>query len=151
MTTGALNLTWQRERDWLGYAGLLPFLAGAAAVSINAEAVPASLAADAMRYYAAVIASFLGAIHWGAEADSRSRSARLRWGVLPALLAWGLLLVPMKLALALFGVLFLAILYVDLKLLPLLDERYRRLRVLLTAIVVGSLWLAALALPEVLA
>jgi hypothetical protein len=149
VSTGALNLSWQREREWLGYAGLLPFLTGAAAVLIVSEAATAWLAADAMRYYAAVIASFLGAVHWGIETDSESRSARLRWGVLPALLAWSLLLAPVKPALALFGVLFVVILLVDRSYLPLLDERYRRLRVLLTAIVVGSLWLTAIALPEV--
>lgn len=150
MTTEILNVPWQRERDWLGYAGLLPFVGATLVILLDTDPTRAWLAVDAMRYYAAVIASFLGAIHWGVAVDQdATRQARLRWGVTPALLAWVLLLAPPAVSLVAFGLLFAAILVVDLRLLPLLDTRFRRLRIVLTTVVVGSLWVTALILPEV--
>ena len=49
---------------WLGYAGLIPFVAGAAlAWLLQPEWRPFTTAA--LSAYAAVIVSFLGGIHWG--------------------------------------------------------------------------------------
>jgi len=47
----------------LGYAGLIPFVAGAALLYLVTEDV-VPLVAIALTAYAAVIASFLGGIHW---------------------------------------------------------------------------------------
>lgn len=144
MTAGAIDTGWQRERTWLGYAGLLPFLGGAAVVMLDADPTHRALATDVLRYYAAVIASFLGAVHWGTAAvDPANRRARLRWGVMPALIAWTLLLIPANTAFVGFAVLFAAILYVDWRFLPLLDDRYRRLRVQLSLIVIATLSVVA--------
>lgn len=145
MTVGAADIPWHRERAWLGYAGLLPFFGAVATLAGSADPATQLLAVDVVRYYAAVIASFLGAVHWGvAISEQPMRRARLRWGVTPALLAWTLLLLPSAPGLIGFVVLFAAILYVDWRLLPLPDTRYRQLRVQLSAGVIIVLLLAAL-------
>lgn len=79
----------------LGLAGLLPFLAGAGMLWW-AEPGWHPLAGTALAAYAALIASFLGGIHWGlAMRGSPLRSSHLVWGVLPSLVGWaGLLLAP---------------------------------------------------------
>jgi hypothetical protein len=134
---------WQRERAWLGYAGLAPFLAGLAALALAADGEVQRLAGDLLRYYAAVIASFLGAVHWGVTADDPRQRARLRWGVIPALCAWVLLMLPAAAAFAGFALLFALILGVDRYLLPILDDRYRALRLQLSAVVIAAMLLAA--------
>ena len=103
---------------------------------------------DTLRHYAAVIASFLGAVHWGmaVQQNDRFTRARLRWGVTPALIAWVLLAVtPAGVALVGFAFLFRLILIVDRFLLPALDDTYRQMRVHLSVVVVVSLLVAALA------
>jgi hypothetical protein len=138
----------QNERRWLGYAGLIPFLVCAAVLSLADDPGWRGLATDMLRYYAAVIASFLGAVHWGmaAQRDDRYTRARLHWGVTPALIAWVLLAVePGSIALLGFAALFVLILIVDRFILPALDATYRALRVQLSVIVVLSLLVAALA------
>jgi Protein of unknown function (DUF3429) len=80
---------------WLGVAGLLPFLGGMAGI----WALPphrALQAASALAAYAAVIASFLGGIHWGlvARGEASGSTESLLWGVTPSLLAWAALLLP---------------------------------------------------------
>lgn len=144
MTADVIETGWQRERTWLGYAGLLPFLAAAIALVVDTDPTRQAVAIDVLRYYAAVIASFLGAVHWGAAAvDPAHRRARLRWGVMPALIAWTLLLVPANAAFVGFAALFATILYVDYRMLPLLDDRYRQLRIQLSVIVIATLLVVA--------
>ena len=150
MTQYAVEQRWRRERNWLGYAGLLPFLGSAAAGVAAHDSATVASATRGLLAYAAVIASFLGAVHWGVAAiDATSRNARLRWGVMPALLAWTLWLLPPGAALLGFAVLFAAILVVDSWLLPILDEGYRRLRLELSVVVVLCLLVAAPFAPEV--
>ncbi len=87
-----------RPSQWaqrLGYGGLLPFVALAAAVWLVAPGLQA-LAAKALFAYGASILSFLGAIHWGLTMrDAQSPNARrLAWGVVPSLVAWLAVLLP---------------------------------------------------------
>jgi hypothetical protein len=139
---------WHRERAWLGFAGLVPFAATWLAIVGSNDPGVHGLAVDLMRTYAAVIASFLGAVHWGLAAmDPRRRAARLRWGVMPALLAWALLLLPPAPSLLGFAALFAIVLYVDLRLLPLPGRPFRRLRTQLTSGVILLLLLAAIGQP----
>jgi Protein of unknown function (DUF3429) len=73
----------------LGYAGLLPFVAGALLAGQGLAGAAWLLT------YAASIVSFLGGIHWGlALREPQPRSASLLWGVTPSLLAWVALLLP---------------------------------------------------------
>lgn len=78
---------WARR---LGYLGLIPFVTGAAAVCTGHAPAAHGLAA-----YAATIASFLGAIHWGLTMrEAQPNNAALAWGVMPSLIAWVALLLP---------------------------------------------------------
>lgn len=81
---------------WLGYGGLIPFAALAAASVVS----PKHLAwwSPALLSYGAVILSFVGALHWGfamglRELPAAQRSALFAWSVVPSLLAWPALLV----------------------------------------------------------
>ncbi len=77
----------------LGLAGLLPFMAGAAAVWLVGP--QDRLPALALLAYAALIASFLGGIHWGlAMRDSPADATQLLWGVSPSLLGWIAVVLP---------------------------------------------------------
>jgi hypothetical protein len=73
----------------MGYAGLVPFVVPAIALSIG-DPAHRSFLVLALLGYGAVIASFLGAIHWGlVMRDASTQSpVLLIWGVVPSLLAW---------------------------------------------------------------
>ena len=90
---------------WLGYGGLLPFVAGAIAVVTHQGewALPALIA------YGACILSFLGAVHWGwvlgpggvTSTPALPAARTLALGVVPSLVAWLALLLPAERGLAL--------------------------------------------------
>jgi hypothetical protein len=91
----------------LGPAGLIPFAALAIGVWAGFPQAGPALAA-----YGATILAFLGAVHWGlalaAPAAERGADwARLGLGVVPSLIAWVALLLPLSAGL---GLLALAIL-----------------------------------------
>lgn len=72
----------------LGFAGLVPFVAGAIG-AWTLEAEQAGMAIPLQFFYAAAVLSFLGAVHWGlAMADGRPGWGRWAWGVVPALAGW---------------------------------------------------------------
>jgi hypothetical protein len=117
-----------RTAQSLGQLGLLPFFALAVLAWLPADASIgqlgiARLALLSLVAYAAVILSFLGAVHWGFALHSPSLSPpalrrALGWGVVPALLGWlALLLLFVGLAPAWV----LAILVGDLLLVRLMD------------------------------
>lgn len=98
----------------LGYAGLLPFLAGALLTWIvRPDAHP--YVTDALAKYAALIAAFLGGMHWGLalRPAGDASSARLGWGVAVMLVAWVAVLMPPYAGLALLGALLVACYLVD--------------------------------------
>ena len=90
MTQSAVAEGPSERARWLGYAGLLPFVAGAAASFL---APTAALAPAVLATYAAVILSFLGGIHWGLGM-LRGRPLAFAWGVVPSLIAWPALWLP---------------------------------------------------------
>ncbi len=100
----------------LGYAGLVPFLAGAVELwllpGFMTDFVEAALLA-----YAAGILSFMGAIHWGLAMRSHRDIVNLQLGlsVVPALLGWLALMLPVTLAYPLLIVAFLALYFFDLQ------------------------------------
>ena len=78
---------------WLGYGGLVPFVALAAATAIDPVRAPAWT--QALLAYGAVILSFVGALHWGvamATPTDARRSSLFIWSVVPSLLGWVALL-----------------------------------------------------------
>jgi hypothetical protein len=147
----------------LGLAGLLPFL-GAGLLALRADEVSAARGLAALIAYGAVILAFLGGVHWGtalaepvgypAPQTPRVQRARLALGVLPSLVGWLALLLPLALApwagLALLIVGFAGTTTVEARATArgLLPRRYMLLRWLLSAgviiILVGVLLLRLL-------
>jgi hypothetical protein len=127
---------------WLGYGGLIPFVAGAALVALLApESRP--VAAAALSAYAAVIVSFLGGIHWGI--GFRDGTPRLfLWGVLPSLVAAAALLLPPRHGLWMHGVMLLLCYAVDRRVYPAHGlQVWLRLRWHLSLVAATSCFVAA--------
>jgi hypothetical protein len=106
----------------LGYAGLLPFVVGAALVWwVRADAHP--YATLALSCYAAVIVSFLGGVHWGLAmrlADGGAPTWLYAWGVVPSLVAWVAVVMPPYAGLVVHGVMLVTCYLVDRRTYPLL-------------------------------
>jgi hypothetical protein len=102
----------------LGYAGLAPFVLGAALVWLTYG--------DAQYYstlalagYAAVVVSFLGGIHWGLGFRQVVPSPALfAWGVVPPLVAWIAVVMPAYAGLVLQGIALIACYVVDRRVYP---------------------------------
>ena len=141
----------RRQAYRLGVAGLIPFLVFAALYT----AVSGELrqqAGLALVAYGAVIASFLGALHWSAVIDAEKRdavTARMLFAVTPALLGWLAVLLPLLYGLTLvIATLWLAY-YADRRWFDA-NTWYPVLRKRLTFVATLSLTVAALgALKEI--
>ena len=104
----------------LGYGGLLPF----AGLALLCWLLPPDLVvwvAMALAGYAALIASFLGGIHWGIAWAQGATGRPVRglsfvWGVIPSLLAWPGLLMPAYAGLAWLGAVLVLCYLVDRRL-----------------------------------
>lgn len=128
-----------REARLLGIAGLLPFVAGAAALwTLPPEWL--GLAANALLAYAALIVTFLGGIHWGlAMPQPALRRKQLLWGVLPSLLGWAALLLNSIWGLVLMAASLLLCYVVDTQFYRAQGfSAWLRLRAMLTAVAVAS-------------
>ncbi|MBC8055104.1 MAG: DUF3429 domain-containing protein, partial [Rhizobiales bacterium] len=81
---------WARR---LGFGGVIPFI-GLAAAIWSARPGDSLFATSALLGYGAVIASFLGAIHWGLvmREGPAQPVPSLLWGVVPSLAGWAALL-----------------------------------------------------------
>jgi hypothetical protein len=98
---------------FLGYAGLIPF----ATFSIGSW-IPLPFISDAVQIlisYAAIILSFMGAVHWGLAMSkaNQQRSQYFIASVIPALTAWVALLLPDTLALVVLLCAFIALFAYD--------------------------------------
>jgi len=85
-----------RAVAWLGYGGLLPFLAAAGALLAG---VQSELARQALLAYGAAILSFVGALHWGfammwPQLPAQEGARLFAWSTVPALAAWVALMLP---------------------------------------------------------
>ena len=130
----------------LGFAGLVPFILFSAGawttfpVMQNAHFI--------LLTYAAVILSFMGAVHWGVAMAGNVATAKIQLGasVLPALLGWLALLTPMLHGYLLLAGCFIALLAADTLAARkgLLPDWYMPMRVILTTVVVLCLLAAAL-------
>lgn len=128
----------------LGYAGLLPFIFCVATIWF-APSELGGFAAGALLYYAAVILSFLGGILWGVAITSQERRFGLLWfSIVPPLIAWVALLVPVEIAIWLLCAAFLLQGLWDRHCvrLAIFPQWYGRLRLSLTTLVVILLLLA---------
>lgn len=82
----------------LGFGGLIPFLflAGATIMGLRLPFAPAPAL---LIGYGAIILSFVGALHWGAQLTRPVPSAvRFFWSIVPALLGWVALMLAAKTA-----------------------------------------------------
>lgn len=89
----------------LGLAGLLPFLGCTIGIIAFPSQVPVPNLVHAIIAYGAVILAFLGGVHWGFALEpapsvvvpghAATDNRRLALGVLPSLLGWAALLVPL--------------------------------------------------------
>lgn len=70
--------------QWLGYLGLAPFIIGMALMVLLDET---RFVAQAIHNYAAIILTFVGAIHWG-RALSNGDTKLMSFSVIPSLIAW---------------------------------------------------------------
>lgn len=137
----------------LGFAGLVPFVAGSV-IAFFAGYPGAILVLNLQMAYAAVILSFMGAVHWGLAMaqDDAGNWRRLGLAVLPALAGWAALMIPNGLGLVLLAFGFAAVFFADLRSVDAgrAPGWYRVLRKPLTAVVLACLAADYLALVAVL-
>lgn len=119
----------------LGPAGLIPFAVLAIGVWAGWPGAGPALAA-----YGATILAFLGAVHWGLALRATPGEAHAAWGrlglgVVPALVAWVALLLPMAAGLGLLAAAILATAAIETlaSRAGLVPPAYLRLRWLLSA------------------
>jgi len=135
---------------WLGAGGLVPFIVLTGALWIVPVEYHPTLQ-DWLRTYAAVILSFVGAVHWGIamlhrDMNDQDRAVVMGWSVVPGLVAWVALLMSLRPELTLTGAMFVIHYTMDRQLatrFPIPDW-YLRLRSGLTIIVVACLGIAAI-------
>jgi hypothetical protein len=131
----------------LGYAGLAPFALLALLMwLVRPELHP--FVAIALTSYGAVVASFLGGIHWGLGFRLGSTAPRIHfvWGVVPSVLAWVAVIMPAYAGLPLLGLVLLACYLVDRTTWPAAGAgRWLTLRFRLTVVATLSCLLGAAA------
>jgi hypothetical protein len=100
----------------IGYCGLLPFVGLSVLYSMTEQPERAGFALSALLGYAAIILSFVGAIHWGRSLHEphmvRSNLLQII-SIVPVLLAWVALLVPPQIGLGILIVGFVLIYLFD--------------------------------------
>ncbi|WKB54614.1 DUF3429 domain-containing protein [Eleftheria terrae] len=102
----------------LGYAGLLPFVLGAALVwLVHRQVVPH--VAGPLAVYAGMVLASLGGVHWGLGMRQAVPSPALyAWGVVPALVGWVAVVMPPHAGLVVLGVMLVACYAVDRRVYP---------------------------------
>ena len=99
---------------WLGYGGLAPFVGLALLIWLVPPRIQPFVAL-ALVAYGALIASFLGGVHWGTGFLMGEAAPHMQfvWGVVPSLLGWLALLLPVRAGLPVLAVLLVACYGVD--------------------------------------
>lgn len=130
---------------FLGLAGVLPFIAVAAASWLAPVSWHTAIV-HALSVYAALIVSFLGGVRWGVAFSQPAFARRhLLWGMALAAMAWGAVLLPWAiLSLSAFVLLLLLSWRFDRSWLVHIDlpRKYGTLCTVLTAVAALSLLLA---------
>ena len=103
----------------LGYAGLVPFVLGAALAWLPLGPLPLVSPHWPLLAYGAVILSFMGAIHWGLAMHSGRLTTATRnqllLSVVPSLIGWVALALPPIAGYPVLGMGFLLMLFGDVK------------------------------------
>ena len=136
----------------LGVGGLVPFIVFSLALWLPLDFTQHTLAAGLLLTYAALILSFLGAIHWGlalraTPAEGEPDAVAMLWGVCPCLYAWLALMLPAPVGAGALAAGFIAQWLMDRARLQRLGAPgwLLRLRTGLSVVVVVTLAAAALA------
>lgn len=141
-----MNVPLDKTIVWLGYGGLVPF----AGLALLIWLMPTHLQpfiALALLAYGALIASFLGGLHWGTGFLMGDAAPRMQfvWGVTPSLLGWLAMLLPARVGLPVLALLLLACYAVDRMTYPAVGlGRWLPMRLQLTVVATLSCALAAL-------
>ncbi len=141
------DMRWVRA---LGLAGLIPFVFLAMLLWLVDSDLLAWVAL-ALASYAALIASFLGGVHWGigwlASEQQIAPRAHFIWGITPSLLAWPGLLMPPFAGLVWLGLVLVLCYFVDRLLYRRAGiDRWLGLRLQLTIVASLSCFMGASAL-----
>lgn len=97
----------------LGYLAVLPFVLGAVLVWWS-QPDWRPLASQSLTVYAAVVLSFIGAIHWGLAFPQAEPATRLFvWGVVPSIVAWIAVLLQPRVGLAIHAAMLIGCYVVD--------------------------------------
>lgn len=140
---------------YLGYGGLIPFIALSLMSSLGIS-FPLNLNISIelfLAIYAAVIISFLGAIHWGValsitdQLNNKDSNTLFLYSVIPSLLAWFSFIFDVKTCLFLLACIVIGCFIIDSvilfkKLNTSVAKSFKKLRLHLTIIVSASLLLA---------
>lgn len=125
--------------QWLGYLGLIPFvvlsLGNATGVDMPWFGLISPL--QALLFYAAIIITFIGAVHWGIAlgATASTANSHYLYSVIPSLFAWGILFLPLKAALFGMALTLVALYIIDRWLLKgVQNTSYLTLRLHLTIV-----------------
>ena len=134
---------------WIGFAGILPFVAGAGAAWLTTPQL-AVLALSATVAYGAVILSFLGGVRWGlAAASYGGPPTSMHWvlSIVPTLVGWAANLMALAPGLGLLTAAFALAYFSDARAARdgLAPPWYGALRRPLSGLVVASLGLSLLA------
>jgi hypothetical protein len=125
----------------LGYSGLIPFVFLAAALwSFNQDSL--AMLHQALLSYAAIILSFMGAVHWGlAIGAAQLRTTQLGFSVFPPLIAWFASFAPQSWNYSLLILTFILLCVFDIIMFKqnAVPKWYPRLRIPLSVIVILSL------------
>ena len=133
---------------WLGYGGVIPFVALALSLTVGLDLTGLGLsdATGKLLAYGAVIISFIGAVHWGLalHAERSKQTLLYVYSVVPALAAWGWYFVAAKSALFGMALTIVVMYFLDRFLLAdLVPAEYIKMRLHLTIVVALCLLLAA--------
>lgn len=137
----------------LGYAGILPFAVLSFLILMGkTDILPSEISlALWLAIYAALVLSFIGAVSWGfalamhEKLDPSELNKLLIYSVIPSILAWFALLLPIKPALFVLAALIIAAYIADaLLLFPKLNSRYASLRIQLSPAVAVLLCFSAI-------
>ncbi len=141
---------WRGVATWLGYAGLIPFVVGCGLIVVGHGALR-QIAIEGLLHYAAIIVSFMAAIHWGRamfDAAAANQRLLLLFSVIAALLGWLCLFSDSTTAMFCLAMIFAGLYGFDR--LTLMGQPastwYLTLRLRLTAVVIVTLVVSALAL-----
>ena len=130
---------------YLTYAGALPFIICAFFLVFDIRFIPLLGATEqVLSVYALIIATFIAGNHWGQHLDMKNKwqyHLPILSNVIVITLWFGFLVLPFRALLAIFVLVFVALLVIDQRLFRhnLITYRYFRMRCLATAIVISTL------------